>query len=842
MSTTSIRVAHRELKWYGFDVPVGAAYGTSLFKNNNLKRGEYDYVYLGKKRPAYFNNKNSHGTEIQIFLHPHVEALSNSADACIYKGRWLDCTGDSFLLKLLGMRIEVKNASKYSFNSIIDKAAYDELLKKYKTNLEELSKYKRKVSNIKSEEKQVISRHALIKRFSKLVYYDESNSSDTQMNTACNLNLKHLSFFRVIKTEDTSFPYRIVRLVDVDEVGCLTLFDDKNTSETNLHTYYKFRYKQGPQKENAYGMWYWDILQNQRDVEKIYIDSEYVENLSPILIVENGRVENTIEMINEKLKLKDKLNIMASVRIDEYKFFGALINLNNLTKYNDSYIITEGIDYLEGYTFDEDDIIYIDGKPFLNRLNPGKPVGRYYLRPIEDIVINIISEKVNWNLFKDQGITRKDWKSIKHVLSTIKDASLSEEIKQAVLCSDDMVKEYVSKYITRIEQRISDKSLDNEIMLEILNQNDKIRDFYYGYAEQHWRDENQPLISEMELQLKELEDKLSTKTFQLNGIEGQIRTKQETLKKYDESISEKKAVYDDYDSKIKQNLNEARNSIIELLGGAGGMSVIKSNYITHNRFEKTEELTYSDHHELCDILAENVEYLGVNREFSFELALIIYSSFINNIPLLLAGPNAEYIGEALSISLFGKSAGIVDCIENTEVCDTNEIIKSDDKVIVFKNALTGEWINRIIDLIDKTDKYFVLTSNFGEDLVLEPKGILNYLIPLVTEIFIDEKKKENFVFGQATEDYRHFSLTGRKKYSHNIIDSVGLNTMEKTNIIRVLSTMQQLLEKETDFDVSVFAAVSLITSKRDNVMEYIQNRSINKQLKKRVEEFLGDDQ
>ncbi|MBP1533417.1 MAG: hypothetical protein IK999_04720 [Ruminococcus sp.] len=238
MSTTSIRVAQQELKWYGFAVPVGAAYGTSSFGTKSLKWAEYDYVYLGKKRPAAFNNKNSHGTEIQVFLHPHISALSNSPDANVYKGIWLDCSGNSFLLKLLGMRIEVKNASKYNVNSIIDKASYDELLKKYRTTLDELSKYKKKVSNYKLEDKNVISRHALIKRFSKLVCYEETNSPETVLNSVCNLNLKHLSFFRVIKTEDTSSPYRILRLGDVDETGCFTSFDEKDTAESNLHIHY----------------------------------------------------------------------------------------------------------------------------------------------------------------------------------------------------------------------------------------------------------------------------------------------------------------------------------------------------------------------------------------------------------------------------------------------------------------------------------------------------------------------------------------------------------------------------------------------------------------------------
>ncbi len=844
MSITSINIAKRALNWYGYIVPAGAAYGTGKFVDEKGKYKLYDYVYLGKKRPSYNEYFRKYTTEIFVYLHQHNnDSLPDKSDGLQFHSKWVDCSGDPFLLQLLERRINIKIQNGGVF---IDQKIYDEYLnnkvskKSERTQTNHTQNDKSQMHHNQDKGKPV-DKKALLNRFSSLICYEkESNLAETNTFLYSSMQLNHLSVFKVIKEDDTLYPYRIKRLADVNEKGHITLFDENNTEESNYNTYNKFRYKQGPTVENEYGLWFWDIAKNFKDSSRIYVDTQYCES-KPILIVENKSIEKVVELINEKGKLNKKFPIMASVMIKENKYFGALIDINKLNYSDGVYRLRDDIDYLESYVFDEEKIIHIEGKPFLRILNPGTSVGRYFLRPTEDIVVRIVREKINWNIFKDQGISRTVWKSIKNVFSSINKSTSVEEVSKILLCSEEEASERILKCTQRIERLFDPDRIESTILVDIIKTNPKIKEFYYDYAELHWKDENEPIVSEMELKIKDLEQSILTKTKQLEDIEIQLSDKKELLKKYDDNISEKKSIYDDYEKKIMTNLFEARNNILQLFSGVGNTAMFIRDYVIHNEFEIKESLSYDDVSELCDIIAENLEYSGVDPDLSYELSLFVFSAYMIRVPLLIAGPNAEYIGEALSFSLFGKAAGTIDCIENQDSNAISAIVNSDDHIMIFKNALSGDWINRIIDFGDKTDKFLVLSSNFAEDLVIEPKGILNYVIPLVTELYIDRKKKEDFVLGEPTELFEYPIIEETSKYKNRILDDMGLNSISKQNYISVLSLMIKLLEKETDFDLSIYAATSLITNSKNIIMDHLQSKSIDKKLKMKIEKFMGED-
>ena len=68
--------------------------------------------------------------------------------------------------------------------------------------------------------------------------------------------------------------------------------------------------------------------------------------------------------------------------------------------------------------------------------------------------------------------------------------------------------------------------------------------------------------------------------------------------------------------------------------------------------------TFDNWESLVDELRSNLGCVGVAQEYENSLAAFLYATHRVRMPLLLAGYICEEIGQALSVSVFGKHADL----------------------------------------------------------------------------------------------------------------------------------------------------------------------------------------
>ena len=185
---------------------------------------------------------------------------------------------------------------------------------------------------------------------------------------------------------------------------------------------------------------------------------------------------------------------------------------------------------------------------------------------------------------------------------------------------------------------------------------------------------------------------------------------------------------------------------------------------------------------------------GVSREHTQKLACFLYAAHRYHQSLLLAGPHGAFIADALSVSLFGKTAGVLNCSEPFSNDVIKETEESEDQVIVIKNAFRDPWLTSIADMLQNTKKQYFIVHPFVEDLVIEPRSLYSYVFPVITEVLVDHLAGKNFVGGIKAKSYDEHTRV--KPVSDSLLRKLHVGKYASFKLQQVLSDAQDMLQSQ----------------------------------------------
>lgn len=79
---------------------------------------------------------------------------------------------------------------------------------------------------------------------------------------------------------------------------------------------------------------------------------------------------------------------------------------------------------------------------------------------------------------------------------------------------------------------------------------------------------------------------------------------------------------------------------------------------------------------------------------------------------------------------------------------------------MIENPYNTGWTRLFTQL---SDKFLLATCPYAEELQIEPRGLLNYFVPIMTEIFVDSKPERKFVGGMICDDYEDYRSDEKSK-------------------------------------------------------------------------------
>ena len=247
-----------------------------------------------------------------------------------------------------------------------------------------------------------------------------------------------------------------------------------------------------------------------------------------------------------------------------------------------------------------------------------------------------------------------------------------------------------------------------------------------------------------------------------------------------------------------------------------------------------ENTSWSD---TVETLLNELGEAGVSNEYTQIMACFLYAAYRNRQPLLLAGPHGSIIADAFSVSLFGKTAGILDCSEPFSRDALKRAEESEDQVIIIKNAFRDPWMASIMELMQDAKKQYFVVHPFVEDLAIEPQSIYNYTFPVITEVLVDHFAGKNFVGGMMAQSYTEHSSV--EAAPDGLLRKLRMGKFAAVRLQHVLADTQDMLATESK-DVAFLLAYFPYAYVTGQISLLEDMQAISKNTRDCIKGFIGD--
>ena len=436
---------------------------------------------------------------------------------------------------------------------------------------------------------------------------------------------------------------------------------------------------------------------------------------------------------------------------------------------------------------------------------------------------------------------------------------------------------YCNNYLIFYSDKISNVSTENETLFSIISADNDLMIKCKEMLKEDWQKENDSMLREVDEQIKmrrRKKDEINTEIEHLRATISELTKQEKGLQKIDEINSEieklratvseltklknqlKKEIDDqefmaDYIQRsVAEKIEDARKNAADFVKEMSfqyGMN--ESMNMPYNYIEGKESFCFTepgcdDWKDLMNHLSEQLIKAGVCKKYSDSFAAFMFSAYLNQFPLLLAGPNAMEIADAFSVTMNGNTAGTLYCKADISYHDIDRILKNDDEIIKIVEPFSCRIIPALFERA-YSNKYFIAIHPIAEDIVIEPKGYTNYFYPVLTDMFVDSLPSRTFNQIETNDGYEAYRLTKADKKYVKLLRELYMSMMTYNRINDVIFNLHKMLDDDSvDFDV-LYAILpyAYMTMQTDKLLDAVNQEKIkiSKDLSDELNRMFGDE-
>lgn len=572
-------------------------------------------------------------------------------------------------------------------------------------------------------------------------------------------------------------------------------------------------YTNGPSRDGAVGIWKWSASPRDTDVARDYIKSDFQYDLHPTRFVQIRHI-STLEQLYKRL-----LEGIA-VRKFECDTFFAYENTSGVYEgvfceakeliFDDKIYLKKDIGSLPIYRFDQSDIIIIKNSMRFIKDTPLPPVTeRLSVGSVNESIKAILIDRMTWPLYKDCiGRTKAEWRNCKALFERVCDESLYEAIANKMGCTLDEAADLINNFIERTNFRLEMGDIDSDVLARIAMNHDGLRTQCEAAVEEHWKTTHAEVIAEAQKELDQkkqaAENIVNEYKFQLEKIKADKKDAEEAYQKILTETAEAQAKLDQLLKEIEKYETLGANAVQAIRDKIGSAQQDMAGFIAElSTFMPQQSVqSGSTNHwtftpgEVChsmegcsswrdtfELLCDNLQFAGIGSQWTTMLSSFLYSSYLNRMPLLLAGPNANAIADALSMTIYGKKIDLLKCCGEQDAEAISGFVESD--MAAVQNPFHPDWVS----CISHSNNGFTLWLHpFTEDLQIEPRSLYHYAYPVFTECFVDQLPSvENMDAGQETVEYDEFKPDPKYRAKMGPVKKLGLSRLMLSRLEKVLA-------------------------------------------------------
>ena len=658
--------------------------------------------------------------------------------------------------------------------------------------------------------------------------------------------------------------YLLKRLYDINDnsgvVEKVHIQDHKPPFFENRDRIYR---NDGPNELDKIGVWLWNARPNNTNPEKDYVRSSYQPQIHLIFVKVLNEVES-FDALTAQLKRgiefgfdnAIKENWMILYRDTHSEYSGVYCERGTMDGHggfrDSAGRLKNSITRLQKVSITPDDI-YSLGNHKIYRFLDVDPIEEVLTQSTNEIVKNCILGRTTWKAFNSfTGATHAEHNLFKEFLNSIA-TDIYGEVAEKCGCDQLSAKQLVDGFVEMADTYIDGDDIESEVLLSIVEGKEDIRERFEKIVEQRWLEDNKSRIEESEEEIAYL---MATKAQTEEDVRELVARKQEAEKELQDSIAQNKKTQADLELAIREKIDALNNNLGEVLADAiyfekiTEKNVLEESPIESSNYCPGSEMKVEEEPEnaadVNDLLVYNLNNAGVSKDYSDVIAAFLIAAMHNNSPVILAGPNGKEIANAFSASIYGRKAGNYRFRGDTEILDTLGGNKS-DKVIIVNNFCDGNLVDVLPDVINDYEKMLFLVTPYHEDLFVEPAGLYNYALPLMTEWFVDSAPYGEYVGGKASSKWDD-SIESKtiKRNISNAIQAVGMKKYLCKRYMKILGDAVSLLENPERKDLlgymTALIPFSIATGNMMELYEYLdKDETIEKKLKEDILAMCGEE-
>lgn len=679
-----------------------------------------------------------------------------------------------------------------------------------------------------------------------------------------------------------------------NELALKRLFDIEGgilkKPEINPNAYNTFEnrtilYKQdGPNRVGFIGCWHWTAKSNLNDPYKDYITSEYLPEIKPVIVSVFHEVNSEKKLkralcssfgINQNtwLLISESNNIFAYQQ-SSTKYMGVFFNGKELVPFKDSdrCIIRRDIISLNKVHIKSKDLIHYDSLIFYKNINvesSEKLVFRDRMLAVRSVVL----KHTVWNNLKDLNFSRKDYRLVKTFLENVS-GDVIDEIAMECDVSNEEAENYFFEFFDNIDKYMNGETLTNEVLKSMMNKDASLKEKMFSVAKNEWQKENNEYIEEVKQnnfalieskknELKVLEDTIKEKTLCEQNLQLEIEDKQEDLKSLQKQLEETKnnnaRFMDDFCDAMTEKISNVSRDFGKLLADSVYSRVLNTgcsigqNLNIQNindiqpglEFDHVTE--FANALDAMNLIQLNLDCAGVNEKYFSLFSAYMLAALKNHLPVILAGLNNRAIADAVSVSLYSSTCAYFDCEGQYKPGFEDQIGRQKDNVICLDHFMNSNWVDYVPSIINacNEDQFIFLLTPYKEDLLLAPKGLYDYALPLLTNNIILDEAVNDWEPGLCINLEQVYQRLGDTSCEIPSVTGMRISYTLKSNIESIIINASSLLDGVRNSTAFLYTMLlipfALVTGQFDRLKEVMENEdNLDSNWIEEINELLGE--
>ena len=174
------------------------------------------------------------------------------------------------------------------------------------------------------------------------------------------------------------------------------------------------------------------------------------------------------------------------------------------------------------------------------------------------------------------------------------------------------------------------------------------------------------------------------------------------------------------------------------------------------------------------------------------------------------------------------------------------ISEADDSIVSVQNMFGKGWTDALPQKFTRLKKQIIWAHPYVEDMLIEPKGLYNYMLPVLSECFIGSLPALETWPSKRAEKFQPYVSEEKQSLRISAFKRLGLSKLLLGQLTRVLSDAKCILEnpaKDKDLEL-LFGVLPLcvLTGRLDVLKDVIEGESgISSSVKAEVSRYVEEE-